>query len=164
MLTWHKGIQILRASHYMNKVDLKEIIDEFNHANLQYLPDKAAIFITDPYDQSGGSFLHYLKKIGILPERILIVSVVVEKYPYISCRNSFEVIKISEKIYRLILHFGFTQTLDVPNTLKNIKKRGVLPFKLDMHTVLYLVETIEIILTPKKRIVYISGKKVFLKC
>ena len=151
MLTWYQGMQILRASHYMNKVNLQEIIDEFNRADLKYLPDKAAIFVTDPYDQSGGSFLHYLKKIGILPERILIISVVVEKYPYISCRDSFEVIKISEKIYRLILHFGFTQTLDVPNTLKNINNRGVLPFKLDMQTVLYLVETIEIILTPKKQ-------------
>ena len=37
--------------------------DEFNHASLYYLPGTAAIFITDPYDQSGGSFLHHLKQI-----------------------------------------------------------------------------------------------------
>ena len=71
--------------------------------------------------------------------------------PTLAVENSFEAIKISEKIHRLILHFGFTQTLDVPKTLKDINKMGILPFELDMNTVLYLVETIEIILTPKKQ-------------
>lgn len=150
MLTWYQGIQILRASHYINKVNLKEIINEFTHTDLNYLPDMSAIFVTDPYDQSGGSFLHYLKQVGILPEKILIISVIVEKYPFIAKSKSFEKVSISDNISRLILHFGFTQTIDVPKTLKEIDKIGGLPFPLDINHILYLVETIEIILTRKK--------------
>jgi KUP system potassium uptake protein len=150
MLTWHNGVQLLRASHFMDKVDLRQIVEEFNQADFYYLPGAAAIFIADPYDQSGGSFLHHLKQIQILPENILIVSAVVTKYPYVMPENRFELIKLSDRIYRLILHFGFMQTIDVPQTLKIGEKMNCLPFQLEMNQILYLVETIEINVTRKR--------------
>jgi KUP system potassium uptake protein len=146
----------------MTKVDLKEIIEEFNHAEMYYLPNSAAIFVTDPYDQSGGSFLHHLKQMQILPENILIVSVVVENYPHISPIHCFEVIKISKRIYRLILHFGFMQIIDLPKILKYGNDNKYLPFSVDMEQIPYLVETIEINLTRKQHPgLFFWQKKIF---
>ncbi len=151
MMTWYRGRRVLRSSYYMNKINLKEVIDEFNQADLHYLPKAAAIFITDPCDHSGGSFLHYLKQIQILPENILIVSVIMTEYPHVASRDRFEIEKISEHIYRLRLYFGFMQTIDVPKALKHACKMDYLPFRLDVDHILYLVETIEINITHKKR-------------
>ncbi|MCW5583767.1 MAG: KUP/HAK/KT family potassium transporter, partial [Gammaproteobacteria bacterium] len=83
MLTWRNGMDYLRKSYYMEKIDLKDIIEELNHPNLQYLPNSTTIFITDPYDKSGGALLHYLKLNRIKPEHILIVSITIENHPYI---------------------------------------------------------------------------------
>lgn len=162
MLTWNKGVHLLRSSHYMAKVDLNEIIEEFNQSEMYYLPDSAAIFITDPYDQSGGSFLHHLKQMQILPENILIVSVVIEKYPHILQSDRFEVTEISERVYRLILHFGFMQIIDLPKILKYGNENNHLPFRLNIENVPYLVETIEINLTLKQHPgLFLWQKKIF---
>jgi KUP system potassium uptake protein len=162
MITWNRGIQLLRSSHFMSRVALKEVINEFNHADLYYLPKAAAIFITDPDDQSGGSFLHYLKSIQVLPENILLVSVKVAKYPYITEKKSYKVSEVSQHIYRLTLRFGFMQTIDVPQALRNINKMGALPFVLDLNNVLYLIETIEINVTGRRhRHFTLMQKKIF---
>ena len=162
MVTWNKGIRLLRSSHFMSRVALKEVISEFNHADLYYLPEAAAIFITDPYDQSGGSFLHYLKSIQVLPENILLVSVQVAKYPYVTKKKSYRLSEVSQHIYRLTLRFGFMQMVNVPQALTDINKMGALPFMLDLNNVLFLIETIEVNITGRRhRNFTMMQKKIF---
>lgn len=57
MVTWQKGMEFLRSSYYREKVDLQTIIDDLNHPNLHYVPNSTTIFISDPYDKSGGALL-----------------------------------------------------------------------------------------------------------
>lgn len=150
MLTWHNGIQLLRSLYYMDKINLREVLQEFDHVNLRYFRGASAIFITDPYDQSGGSFFYHLKQLKVLPEHILIVSIVVEKYPTIPREECFEVIEITKNIHRLVLHVGFMQSLNVPKILEIGQKTNHLPCPLDLDKIIYFVETIELNVTRKK--------------
>lgn len=162
MFTWEQGIELLRSSYYMAKGNLAEMSEGLDRAKLYFLPKASTIFIADPNDQSGGSFLHHLRKMGILPSHILIVSVAIARYPVVPIEQCFEVIKISERVCRLILHFGFTQTTDVHNTLRWGVENGQLPFELDMDHVLYLVEAISINVTNKKHTgLYYWQKRIF---
>lgn len=150
MVTWQKGLEHLRATYYIEKIDLKNIIDQFNHPQINHLPQSTAIFITDPYDKSGGSLLHYFKLNRIMPENILIVSTTVENHPYITDDERFEFTQLGKGLYRLTLHYGFMQLMDIPQTLATAVNKNVFPFKLDVEEATYLVEITHISATRRK--------------
>lgn len=150
MITWEKGIKLLRSSYYMNKMALPDIIKHLDHSKLNYLQEVTAVFITEPYDKSGGSFLHYLELNRIMPKQALIVSIAIENYPYISEKKRYELEELSEGIYNLRLHYGFMQPINIPQTLTLGEKMKVFPFSLEVNKSIYLIETINIAMTDKK--------------
>lgn len=162
MITWHKGIRLLRSSFYMSKTALPELIKQLHFNRLKHLADSTAIFITDPYDQGGGSLLHYLKLNHIMPELVLIVSINIENYPYVSEKKRYELTKLTKNMYRLTLHYGFIQIIDVPKALIQGNRMSVFPFILDIDHATFLVEIINIRMTQKKYPrLYFWQKKLF---
>lgn len=151
MITWQKGMAFLRSSYYMEKIDLNSVIDELSHPDLHYLPNATTIFISDPYDKSGGALLHYLKLNRIIPEHILIVSITIESYPYISQEERYELIKLSKGIHRLFLHYGFMELIDIPKALSIANKNNLFPFMLNVQQATFLVEMPQISVTRRKQ-------------
>ncbi len=154
MVTWQKGMEFLRSSYYKEKIDLKTIIDEFNHPNLHYIPNATTIFISDPYDKSGGALLHYLKLNHILPEHILIVSVAIMNHPYISTAERHELTKLVKGIYRLTLHYGFMEFIDIPKALAIANNKKIFPFILDVDQATFLIEIAQISATRRERTLF----------
>ncbi|HVY53918.1 MAG TPA: KUP/HAK/KT family potassium transporter, partial [Gammaproteobacteria bacterium] len=151
MATWQKGMEYLRSSYYVEKIDLKNIIDQLSHQKLNYLPNSTAIFIADSYDKSGGGLLHYLKLNRIMPEHVLIVSITAENHPYISNEQRCVLTNPGKNIYHLILHFGFMDVINIPDTLALANKMKILPFSLDISQATFLVEIPSVIATRRKR-------------
>jgi KUP system potassium uptake protein len=151
MLTWHGGIQYLRSNYYLDKVDLKSIINEFDHPDLHFIPNISTIVIADSYDKSGGALLHFFKLNHILPENILIVSIKIENHPFIKNDNRYEFTMLSKGISRLILHYGFMDTIDIPHALFLANNDHVFPFTLDVSNASYLVEIAQVSPTKRKR-------------
>lgn len=151
MVTWHKGMEYLRTSFYKEKADLKEIIHDLMGQGMTYSPHTAAIFITDIYDKSGGSLLHYIKLNRIMPEFVLMVSVVVENYPYITGRDRYETMHLEKNMSRLILHYGFMDVINIPETLSTAKEMKLIPFDLPLETASYLIEIPSVVATRRKR-------------
>lgn len=151
MVTWQNGMTFLRSSYYMEKVDLKNVIEEFNHSDLHYLPNSTTIFISDPYDKSGGALLHYFKLNRIIPEHILIVSISIENHPYISQAERHEFTQLRKGVCRLVLHFGFMDLIDIPEALSIANRKKIFPFTLDVDQATFLVEIAQISPTRRKR-------------
>jgi len=150
MITWQKGVELLRSSFYMKKIPLPDIIKQLDNTKLNYLENLTTIFITDSYDNSGGSFFNYIKLNRILPEQVLIVSIVIENYPYVPEKKCYELTELTKGIYTLILHYGFMQSTNIPRTLALGGKMKVFPFTLDVNKATFLVEIINISMTKKK--------------
>jgi len=150
MITWQKGVELLRTSFYMKKISLPDIIKRLNHSKLNILEDLTTIFITDPYDNSGRSFLNYIELNHILPKQVLIVSVVIENYPYITQEQGFKLTELTTGVHNLVLHYGFMQSINIPQTLILYDKIKAFPFQLNLTTATYLVEIINIAMTKKK--------------
>ena len=134
----------------MKKLALPDVIKQLDQANLNHLEDLTTIFITDPNDSSGGSFLSYIKLNRILPKHVLIVSIVIENYPYITGKKCFELTKLTTGVYNLVLHYGFMQVINIPKILAVGEKMKVFPFSLDVNKATFLVEIINIVMTQKK--------------
>lgn len=151
MFTWNRGLQYLKSNFYMQKADVSRIIKQLQYKTLFKLPDVTAIFITDTYDNSGGSFLHFLKLSMAVPENILIVNYLVSNRPHSYMNHRFEVSKLNDTIFQLTLHYGFMDDISIPEALQAINERNLLPFKINVDAATYLVEIPNIMASKEKR-------------
>lgn len=151
MYTWSRGMHFLKTSFYMQKAELKKIVKQLNYKLFNQLPEVTAIFITDTYDSSGGSFLHFLKLSRAVPEHIIIVSYVVENSPRVPSSKRFEVQQLDERVCQLILHYGFMDNISIPNALECLNKKKILPYELEVGNATYFVEVPNIMASKKKR-------------
>ena len=140
MYTWHKGMNYLRQTFYTKKEDFSRVLLNLHDKNISILPDATAIFITDIYDQSGGSFLNFLKLSHALPENVLILSYQVKNVPYVSLEERFEVKCLDKNICVLKLNYGFMDFVSIPYELSVASIQQILPFELNLNSSLYLVE------------------------
>ena len=140
MYTWNMGRLYLQKTYYMKKEAFSKILKQLDYKSLNHLPNTTAIFITDIYDKSGGSFLHFLKLNRTMPEHVLIINYTVENIPYVSSVNRFQVSCLKENICELTLHYGFMDTVSIPQALSSANDRGRLPFPVDVNNAMYFIE------------------------
>ncbi|MDP3268825.1 MAG: KUP/HAK/KT family potassium transporter [Legionella sp.] len=140
MYTWRFGLEYLRNNFYMKKDDITKLLKQLEYKSFNQLPGVTAIFITDVYDKSGGSFLHFLKLSHSMPEHVLIVDYVVENIPYVHYRDRYETESLGPKICKLTLHYGFMETISIPRALEKACYKHILPFQLNIDRATYMVE------------------------
>lgn len=149
LLTWQKGMQLVRTSVYKKKTPLVQIIKQLDQKKWNQPDDLTMIFITDPYDNSGGGFLNYINLAHQVPKQVLMVSVVIEHTPYVTDKNRFLLKQLADGYCDLTIHYGFMQSTHIPSTLIDGNKMQVFPFQLDIRKATFLVENINI--SPIKR-------------
>lgn len=151
MYTWKLGIEYLRKHFYMGKADISKIIKQLEYKSLNKLPGVTAIFITDVYDKSGGSFLHFLKLSRSLPEHVLIVDYIVETIPYMHHSQRYEITALAPKICKLTLRYGFMENINIPKALDRINDKNLLPFTVETEHAAYMVEIPNIMASKTKK-------------
>lgn len=164
MYTWRRGLEYLRKHFYMNKSDITKILRQLEYKKLNQLPGVTAIFITDVYDKSGGSFLHFLKLSHSVPEHVLIVDYIVETIPTIPDNDSarYEYCNLAPKVCKLTLHYGFTETIDIPKALEQVNTKNILPFAINTDSAAYMVEIPNIMASKsKKSLTFFWQEKIF---
>lgn len=150
MLTWQQGVRYVRDYLLLQPNDLEKTIRQLQYRSVNKLKGLTAIFITDTYDRSGGSFLHFLKLSRAVPENILIVNYQVLNQPYVPLRERFSLSHTEQGIYELVLNYGFMDTVSIPRALERLNDSKLLPFDLDVNAITYFVETPYIIASRQK--------------
>ncbi len=162
MFTWRRGMSYLRTHFYMNKSDILKILRQLEYKSLNQLPGVTAIFITDVYDKSGGSFLHFLKLSRSVPEHVLILDYIVETIPHVPVEQRYEISTLAAKICKLTLHYGFMETINIPKALNQVNDRKLLPFSIDTNSAAYMVEIPNIMASKtKKSLTFYWQEKIF---
>jgi KUP system potassium uptake protein len=94
------------------------------------------VFLSTSAEVVPAALLHNLKHNQVLHERVLILNVKVEDVPQVSSDDRVELHKAGQGFYRVILHYGFMQEVDIPRDLAAIKTCGE-PFNM-MSTSFFL--------------------------
>ena len=145
MYTWNNGLLYLKNNFYMENADVAKIVKQLDYKTLTHLPKITAIFITDTYDRSGGSFLHFLKLCFAVPENILIVNYTVSNYPFVTGNERFEVSQLNPHVCQLTLHYGFMDEICLPKDLTLLNQLQLLPFLMNVDAATYMVEMLNIV-------------------
>ena len=94
------------------------------------------MFLSTSAETVPAALLHNLKHNQVLHSRVLILNVKVEEIPHVSAEKRIEVYSAGEGFFRVILHYGFMEEVDIPRDLARIDTCGE-PFNM-MSTSFFL--------------------------
>jgi KUP system potassium uptake protein len=162
MYAWSSSLAYLKEHFYLKQKDFPKLVKQLDYKSLNHLQGVTSVFISNVYDETGGGFLQFAKLSLSVPEHILIVSFVVENRPRVRSKKRFEVHPLSNTVCRLILHYGFMDTISIPDALKRAEVEQVLPFSLPIDTLTYVIDVPNIVPSKRKeRVFRNSREKIF---
>lgn len=134
LTTWAKGRQLLRARLAESAMPLSVFIK--SAAASVHRVRGTSVFLSATADNVPAALLHNLKHNQVLHQRVLILHVKVEEVPHVGAAGRLEIHDSGEGFYRVILHYGFMEEVDIPRDLAQIRTCGE-PFNM-MSTSFFL--------------------------
>ncbi|HEX8468988.1 MAG TPA: potassium transporter Kup [Allosphingosinicella sp.] len=134
LTTWAKGRKLLHRQLKHGDIPIPLFIK--SAAGSAARVPGTAIFMTSQADGVPHALLHNLKHNKVLHERSIFLKVAIEDVPYVDDEKRVEVEALGEGFYKIVLHFGFMQDMNVPEALGAVDRCG-LPFKM-METSFFL--------------------------
>jgi KUP system potassium uptake protein len=83
-----------------------------------------SVFLSSASEGIPSALLHNLKHNQVLHERVLILTVKVEEVPQVPDERRLEVQDAGHGFYRVVLHYGFVEEVDVPRDLALLESCG----------------------------------------
>nr|WP_313536868.1 potassium transporter Kup [Sphingomonas sp.] len=87
-----------------------------------------AVFLTSTPDSIPPALLHNLKHNKVLHERIVLLTVAIEPVPHVRGAEATTMDPLGDGFFRVVLHYGFMDEVDVPMALAAIQECGA-PFR-----------------------------------
>jgi KUP system potassium uptake protein len=134
LTTWAKGRQLMRARLQQSALPLSVFVKSTS-ASVHRVRG-TSVFLSTSADSVPAALLHNLKHNQVLHQRVLILNVKVEDVPHVPAANRVEIADAGHGFYRVVLHYGFMQEVDIPRDLAGIKTCGE-PFNM-MSTSFFL--------------------------
>jgi len=122
LTTWNRGRKLMIDR--MNEAAMPVQVFIKSAATSATRVPGTAVFMTTSPDGIPHALLHNLKHNKVLHERILLLTVRIEDVPYVEKGQRAELHDLGSGFYRLILHFGFMQEVDVPAELTELEGCG----------------------------------------
>jgi len=134
LTTWAKGRQLMRERLQSSALPLPVFIKSVTKT--VHRVRGTAVFLSASSDVVPAALLHNLKHNQVLHERVLILHVKVEEVPHVLPEKRVEIHDAGSGFFRVILHYGFMEEVDIPRDLAGIKTCGE-PFNM-MSTSFFL--------------------------
>src|SRR4051812_3970899 len=134
LTTWASGRKLMRDRLERDALPLPVFIK--SAATSVHRVRGTSVFLSASPDNVPAALLHNLKHNQVLHKRVILLTVKVEEVPQVAPEKRIEVHDVSHGFYRLILHYGFMEEVDIPRDLAGIKTCGE-PFNM-MSTSFFL--------------------------
>ena len=134
LTTWAKGRLLLRKRLSESALPLTVFIK--SAAASVHRVRGTSVFLSTSADVVPAALLHNLKHNQVLHQRVLILNVKIEEVPHVSAEKRLEVHDAGEGFYRVILHYGYMEEVNIPGDLSRIDTCGE-PFNM-MSTSFFL--------------------------
>ena len=122
LTTWAKGRQLLLAR--MDEASLPmEIFIKSAATSATRVPG-TAVFMTSSSSGVPHALLHNLKHNKVLHERVILLTVRIQDVPYVPEAKRVESMEYGSGFYRMIIHYGFMEEVNIPSVLQSTKDCG----------------------------------------
>ena len=134
LTTWAKGRQLMRERLERDALPLPVFIKSTGKS--VHRVKGTSVFLSASANNVPAALLHNLKHNQVLHQRVILLNVKVEEVPHVPPENRIDVQDAGQGFYRVILHYGFMEEVDIPRDLTGIKTCGE-PFNM-MSTSFFL--------------------------
>ena len=134
LTTWAKGRRLMRERLEQSALPLPVFVKSAG-ASVHRVRG-TSVFLSTSADTVPAALLHNLKHNQVLHERVIILNAKVEEVPHVAGERRVEFHEAGQGFYRMILHYGFMDEVDIPRDLGFIKSCGE-PFNM-MSTSFFL--------------------------
>lgn len=125
MRTWRDGRALLMKRVLRNRVPVNVIVNEINAGHIHRVRG-IGVFLSSSAEGLPLVLLHHLKHNKVLHEQAVILTVKFEEVPYVSPDKRIEVTDIMDSFFRVVLHYGFSESPEVSRDLKTaLDSRGI---------------------------------------
>jgi KUP system potassium uptake protein len=126
LTTWARGRQIVRERLGQSELTM-ELFIASTAARLKRVPG-TAVFLSASATAVPPALLHNVKHNKVLHDRVVVLTVHIVGVPQIEEERRIETIPLDQGFYRIILHYGFMEEIDVPAALSRATTCGA-PFR-----------------------------------
>lgn len=124
MTTWKRGRSILGERLGAGAIRFAVFAERMRADRVIHVPGTAVFMYSDP-EATPPALLHNLKHNKVLHEKVILLSVMTEEIPHVSRADRIEVHKLENGFSRVILHYGFMETPNVPRDLPLARHKGL---------------------------------------
>ncbi|HYJ53604.1 MAG TPA: potassium transporter Kup [Allosphingosinicella sp.] len=121
LTTWATGRRLMRQRLEQDALPLDIFIK--STASVHRVRG-TAVFLSTSADSMPSALLHNLKHNQVLHQRVLILNVKVEDVPHVATAGRVELHEAGKGFYRVVLHYGFMDEVDIPADLLRIETCG----------------------------------------
>jgi KUP system potassium uptake protein len=143
MLTWRRGRVIVTRNRIEEEGPLDEFLDGLRTMEPPILRiPKVAVYLSPGKRTTPLALRADVEHYGVLPEKVLIVSVESVGVPHVDPADEFEFERIGQglmKVAHLTIRIGYQDSSNVPAALALARKRGLLERNLDLEHASYFV-------------------------
>lgn len=141
MTTWRRGSGILVEQIANTTTNLETFIGRVKAEQIPRIPG-TAVFITSRLEPAPPSLQQLVRHTGVLYERVILMTVVIEPMPTVSLDERIGLEAFDEGFYRIMLHYGFMQTPNIPSDLSACAELGL---HLDLDEIHYIVSHVDLL-------------------
>lgn len=141
MVTWRRGTQLVDDQVARHTPSLETLIGRVKGEQIPRVPG-TAIFMAGRFDYAPPSLPKLIRHSGVVYERVIVLRVVFEPVPTTMASERIELTEVGEGFYRIVLHYGFMQTPNIPSELHRCAEQGL---KLDLDELHYIVSSLDLL-------------------
>jgi KUP system potassium uptake protein len=124
MVTWWQGRRILAQRLQTEVLPLERFLQEVKTHQPLRVPGTAVFMYGHPIGTPPALRLN-LKHNKVLHERIVVLTVVMEERARVPPREQIVLTPLGEAFYRVVAHYGFMESPDIPAILNQVKRHGL---------------------------------------
>jgi KUP system potassium uptake protein len=122
LTTWATGRRLMRQRLAEGALPLPVFIK--STAGSLHRVRGTSVFMASSAETIPSALLHNIKHNQVLHERVVILTVLVEEVPHVPAAKRTEVTPIGEGFFRVVLHYGFMDEMDIPADLSGAEACG----------------------------------------
>ncbi len=124
MSTWSRGRLLMVDALKHDGLELLPFLEALDVHAIPRVERTAVYAVADP-DHVPQALLHNLKHYRVLHEHNVILTVLFEEVAYVPAAERIELQALGHGFWRVVMHFGFMQTPDVPHALALCEAQGL---------------------------------------